>query len=913
MSENTIVSDPSQIDQHHPDTQSQNEPEDNVFSPVLVEGQAPAESPDVHVLTAPMPPLKPVRRGPKVLWIVLSIVLVLLLGAGGGFAYLRLTETRLLDQAKTSLASGDWASVVANCIQLKDLPANLLEDPLRCLPMRGEAYHQMGRLDEAMADLQAAQSRYPELARPYLLATEIYLKQGKTEQALTSAIETQKRDPSLARPFMIAAEIYLQQGKNDQALTAAGEAQKRDDSLALPYTLQAVEAYRKNDYKNAQDAAAAAIKRDARQAPAFRVLGGLQVWRGEYKAAMESLNKAVELDPKDSRALSNRALLNLFQDHFDAFVSDYEKTIAVSTTLPESLVVQAAKADLDQDPAKALDLINQAIQLDPTRPEYYYLRVGFNHLTDKGSKSDLADLEKALEMSPDFFGAQAKRDSQLFNLYEPVDIHAEGQRLMKAAPETGWGESMMFYAYWRENDLEQALVWANKLIDLLPDSTSGYLLRGGIYLDMDEFEKAQADFEQAQKLYPASLLARSGKAQVSFQQKAMDEALKFREEIVNLAPKQAWPYTERSYSYSVKKEEEKARSDLDRALEIDPNNVSALIQRVYLNLADKDYTKATEDITRIYDVAPKAPTAYKLKADVYLAQDDAQRALDEAKKAIEIHKTDYYSQLLAGKASYQLKKYDEALTFANESVRLQKNNPTAYGLMASIYFDKKDYEQTLTAGQAALKLDSDMGWVYLLMAEANTSLGNYAAASDNFKSALDFKNLIQVDHLQEIEQKIAFYKTIPPLVSGLRTVSDKTNGFSIAYPAFWTPKPNQHKNTFHTISTPETQPAVVTVITVPVEAQFANQITVSLVADYYRQSLSLEGFKFTTRKQFKGVEFGLYDDFEISDGKETVRGRIYYFYTPGRMGIVQFYAPDNLFTKYLTDAESVAATFKFIK
>jgi hypothetical protein len=106
----------------------------------------------VAPLTDMTPPAKPRKR--HIGLIVAVAVVVVLLAAGGGFAYLRMNETRLLDQAQAGVKNSDWASALDACAQLAALPVqNLLVEPQRCLPLTGEAFYQTSKPDQALSDL----------------------------------------------------------------------------------------------------------------------------------------------------------------------------------------------------------------------------------------------------------------------------------------------------------------------------------------------------------------------------------------------------------------------------------------------------------------------------------------------------------------------------------------------------------------------------------------------------------------------------------------------------------------------------------------------------------------------------------------------------------------------------------------
>lgn len=880
MNENAAIPEATLPGEQNP----QETPVENISMPenedLTINSPQPAEA----QRTEPKRTRAPRWRTP--LLVVLIFVAVLLLGAGGGLAYLRSTETRLLDEAQAAINKGEWSIAESSCSQLFNLPANFLEDPQRCLPLRGEAYFQSGKFEQALADLQATQSRYPDSARPYFLVTQIYLSQGKMTEALS----------------------------------AAAEAQKRDDTLALPYTLQAEEAYRQGKLKEAEKAAGEALKRDGKQQPALRILGNMQAWRGEFKAAMQNLNAAIELDSKDVQALTDRAILNFILDHFKAFQADAEIVLAQGDSSTQALVLKALQSSLDYDPHKSFEYINAAIKQDGTRSEYYYLRAMLYPTEEKALKGQIPDLDKALELNPELYAAQAMRLTTLANRYENIELLNEGLRLQKAVPETGWGEYLITLHYYLHREWDSAVEWANKYIQNNPELSHSYILHGRISAEWGLGKTGQDDFNKALELNPKSLEARSQLAYLKFLRGETEESLKLLDEIVELAPKLADPYIQRAMTYLFQDKDDKARLDVDKALEIDPQSTEALSTRFLLDVKAKDYTKAAEYAALIASLYPKSPVSHFLKSTLYLTQNDAQRSLDEAKLAIDAYKYDVSLYFQAASASFQLKKYDEVLAYTAEALKIQPKSKDALALNANAYFMKRDYDQTITYGLKAVDIDPKLASVYMIMAAASIANDDYTMARNYLISAQAHANKLPIDAVQLNEKNIKFFATIPPLVDGIRTVVDKDNKFSFSYSKNWVPSPDikpDNKEVLR-ITSKDADPVIVSVFVFPITGQYTTYYTAQMFADYFRQEVVPNGTKYTDRKPVQGAEYGIMDAYEVTakdkTGKSvTYHGRSYFFYQTGRLVMMDIYGPANIFDQTTAEIEKVVKTLKFIK
>lgn len=199
----------------------------------------------------------------------------------------------------------------------------------------------------------------------------------------------------------------------------------------------------------------------------------------------------------------------------------------------------AGRRDLDH----AIPDLNRAIELDPSNPEYFYIRAGMFH-QQRDDRSALADLDQAVTLKPDYVpaliaraklrisdksdknsGAQSdletadrllgkqdnarlelaemynaigKREAALaqFNLWIPA--HPEDVALAKALTGRCWDGAAL------DRELSEALADCNKAISRSPKGANGaaFASRGLTRLRLGDYEKAIADYDTAIQLRP---------------------------------------------------------------------------------------------------------------------------------------------------------------------------------------------------------------------------------------------------------------------------------------------------------------------------------------------------------------------------------------------------------------------------
>ncbi len=172
-----------------------------------------------------------------------------------------------------------------------------------------------------------------------------------------------------------------------------------------------------------------------------------------------------------------------------------------------------------------------------------------------------------------------------------------------------------------------------------------YVLRAQF---VEDDERKLADYELALKADPKHIAARQGRALIYLTQganekaiadllklleqdadnpgiavelaralilsKKFDEAMKYCEEVIKLAPKATEGYKLRAQLRWIKDDTKGALEDLGEALSINPNDLSALLMRGRLYAAEKKDALAKADVDKALRLRPDLPQAIELRS-----------------------------------------------------------------------------------------------------------------------------------------------------------------------------------------------------------------------------------------------------------------------------------------------------------
>ena len=158
-----------------------------------------------------------------------------------------------------------------------------------------------------------------------------------------------------------------------------------------------------------------------------------------------------------------------------------------------------------------------------------------------------------------------------------------------------------------------------------------------------EWTKAENSWTELIKAYPNN-------AELYFQRGYVREKnLKYKEcisdftKVIELKPETHTARTNRGYAYRNIGEYEKAIADFTSELIINPNAYS-YEHRSFVHYLKKDYEKALTDVNISIEKAPKNSISYKTRALIYKALNSKEKACLDKEKAIELKLLQKYAK-----------------------------------------------------------------------------------------------------------------------------------------------------------------------------------------------------------------------------------------------------------------------------
>jgi len=148
---------------------------------------------------------------------------------------------------------------------------------------------------------------------------------------------------------------------------------------------------------------------------------------------------------------------------------------------------------------------------------------------------------------------------------------------------------------------DDAIEIYDELLITQPDDISVLLGRGFAYLNLPDYELAEADFEAVLELNPQNDIAIYNLGIAAINQEDYEEAVEQFTIIIDLIPNDWEAYFQRGFAYDRLGQTDDAIADYTESLNIQPNNDDALISRAYAYLDVNELESALVDFETYRD------------------------------------------------------------------------------------------------------------------------------------------------------------------------------------------------------------------------------------------------------------------------------------------------------------------------
>ena len=190
-------------------------------------------------------------------------------------------------------------------------------------------------------------------------------------------------------------------------------------------------------------------------------------------------------------------------------------------------------------------------------------------------------------------------------------------------------------------DADSSILYCNKTLEIVPDDSTALYQRGHCYLSLGSYRKALDDFIQAFEL--TDLKNSHGSFNIGkcyFGLGDLYKAIEFFELTLKLEPNDKYSFFQLGYCYASfsSPEKDKALHNYNEAIKLDSNYYDAYFNRGLLYATQyKNSKQGHSDLERSIEIWPENKYSYLYNGILYREEDDLGNSKDTFDKLIEIY------------------------------------------------------------------------------------------------------------------------------------------------------------------------------------------------------------------------------------------------------------------------------------
>ena len=363
----------------------------------------------------------------------------------------------------------------------------------------GRTAMELEQFDDAVAALKSALELDPGNIEVQYLIAHVHALQDLVEEAAGELLAILGKNPDFIDAYYDCGVALQILGRYQEAIEIF---EKRlsfspdfETALMCAMTYEILQ-----DYENTEKYYAQAMALDPENIMVVESHGKTLLELERYEGALEDFNAALTLDPESPDALCGRGQTFFHLGNIEAALKDLEATVRLD---PENMIAWGMLGQIklyEEDYGKALKYLEKAISIDPDLLVYDFRASAKRALGDLDGA--LADIKLAIEYEPenvDYLIDEGSILVEMDRVGDALKVFNEVVRREKT-PEAYRFRGL---AYMEELEYEKAIADFTEAEKLGADTPDVFLSRGQAFYQLGEQEKGMADFLHAKKLAEA--------------------------------------------------------------------------------------------------------------------------------------------------------------------------------------------------------------------------------------------------------------------------------------------------------------------------------------------------------------------------------------------------------------------------
>ncbi len=267
------------------------------------------------------------------------------------------------------------------------------------LLLRGSAYHDLRRYEEALADHERAVKINQNLGVAWANMGLIRRKLGDTRAALADYDRAISIDPLVATTYLNRGVARRASGNLKGAIEDYNRCLELFPKFPKAYCNRGVAHKELRKWKAALDDQTLAISLEPGYAMAYNNRGTVYLAMRRLDAARADFDRAIEANANYAEAYTNRASVRQDQRDYNGALRDLNQAIKIAPRLAPAYVNRGNLRQALGRKKSAMEDFDQAIGIDPDLLDAYLNRCALR-LANGNTVGALADCDKAIKLNP---------------------------------------------------------------------------------------------------------------------------------------------------------------------------------------------------------------------------------------------------------------------------------------------------------------------------------------------------------------------------------------------------------------------------------------------------------------------------------------------------------------------------------
>lgn len=546
----------------------------------------------------------------------------------------------------------------------------------------------------------------------------IYSAQGKTSRAVAYIMKGNELQPEDLEVRLRLGLLYQASGRFADAREQANYVLQREPGNKDAPILLSSAASTPEEVAAAQKQLLSLPDQFSKRGPVLVALAGLALKQNKANETLALLEKAKEVDPNFAPAYAALANYQIAQRNIPAARASLKEADRLGEAR-SPFHLQYAQFELRfGDLATGKNLL---LEISKKTPDIVpvWLSLGEIALAQNNLAESEGYIEKGLARDPNNLPGMILR-GRIHTARSEFDKAVQlFDRLSESHPKVPAVQIELGRALAANGDLNRATTVLAQVLLIAPDSTDATILLAQLNARKGDYPASITLLRKILERYPDFHRARFLLADAYRSQGDLVTALSLYEGLEKQSPQNPQTPLLRGLILAQQAKPDEAKKAFEKALQLAPDNPTALEQIINAEIREKQFTRALQRVETEITKNPKlAGFGQLLKAKLYLAQDNTA----------------------------------DAETALNAAIKLMPDSSAAYFLLAGIYSRTNQQDKAMAQVDEILKRDPKQPTALMLSSVLQEKRGNYKAASEGYEKliAIDPKSVVALNNLAYI-------------------------------------------------------------------------------------------------------------------------------------------------------------------